>query len=42
MAAGLNQADFLDIVGGTGHNIQRHTAAAGRELDGSIDKPVPR
>ena len=42
MAAGLNQADFPDIAGDTGHNIQRHTAAAGRKLDGSIDKPVPR
>ena len=42
MAAGLNQVDIPDIVGDTVHNIQRHTAAAGRELDGSIDKPVPR
>ena len=42
MAAGLNQADFSDIAGATVHNNQRHTAAAGRELDGSIDKPVPR
>lgn len=41
MAAGLNQADFPDIAGGTVHNIQRHTAAAGRALGGSIDKPVP-